>query len=144
MDPGYRIPDDACAAIEPGTKPKHTVPINRFNVRSFLTSLADGATVRRGEKLSLRGIAFDGGYGIKEVTVSDDAGRTWRAADLGPDLGKYSFREWTAPFTPGGANQYALRIRATNRLGQSQPMDPLWNPSGYMRNVVETVRINVA
>jgi hypothetical protein len=32
-------------------------------------------------------------------------------------------------------------VKATNRLGQSQPMEPLWNPSGYMRNVVETVTI---
>lgn len=144
MDPAYRIPDDACAAIEPGTKAKHTIPITRFNVRSFLTSLADGATVRRGERITLRGIAFDGGYGIREVVVSEDGGRTWRAAELGTDLGKYSFREWTLPFTPGSANQYSLRVRATNRLGQSQPLDPLWNPSGYMRNVVETVRVNVA
>ena len=25
-----------------------------------------------------------------------------------------------------------------------QPMEPLWNPAGYMRNVIETVRITAA
>lgn len=144
MDPGYRIPDDACAAIEPGTKPKRTIPITRFNVRSFITSLAEGAPLRRNSTVTLRGIAFDGGYGIQEVGVSDDGGRTWRTAQLGPDLGKYSFREWTLPFTPDRAGRYALRVRATNRLGQSQPLDPLWNPAGYMRNVVETVNVTVS
>lgn len=144
MDPGYRIPDDACAAVEPGTKPKHTIPISRFNVRSFLTSVVDGATLKSGQPVTLKGIAFDGGYGITEVAVSDDNGRTWRGADLGKDLGKYSFREWTLPFTPTRPGHLSLRVRATNRLGQSQPMDALWNPSGYMRNVVETTTVTIA
>ncbi|MBM3578591.1 MAG: oxidase, partial [Alphaproteobacteria bacterium] len=34
-----------------------------------------------------------------------------------------------------------LKCRAVNRIGQSQPMAPLWNHAGYMRNVVEAVRI---
>ncbi len=144
MDPGYRIPDDACAAIEPGLKPKRTIPISRFNVRSFLTSVVDGATLKNGQAVTLRGIAFDGGYGITEVAVSDDDGRSWRAAELGKDLGKYSFREWTLPFTPTRVGAIALRVKATNRLGQSQPMEPLWNPAGYMRNVVETTTVTVA
>ena len=36
-----------------------------------------------------------------------------------------------------------LKCRATNRLGETQPMEPLWNPSGYMRNVVETMCVQV-
>ena len=36
-----------------------------------------------------------------------------------------------------------LRCKATNTLGQSQPLEPLWNPAGYMRNVVETVTVTV-
>jgi len=144
MDPAYRIPDDPCAHVEPGTKPKHTVPISRFNVRSFLTSVGEGATVAAGRVTLLRGIAFDGGAGIREVTVSDDDGRTWRGAELGRDLGRYAYREWTLPWTPSGVGERVLRVRATNRLGQSQPLEPLWNPAGYMRNVVESVKVRVA
>ncbi|HAB16127.1 MAG TPA: oxidase [Verrucomicrobiales bacterium] len=144
MDPAYRIPDDACAHVEPGTTAKKTVPITRLNVRSFITSLADGTRVKTGASMTVRGIAFDGGYGIREVAFSDDDGRTWRAATLGKDEGKYAFREWTIPFTPNRAGKYTLLVRATNRLGQSQPLEPLWNPAGYMRNVVEAVQINAA
>ncbi len=143
MDPAYRIPDTECAAIAPGTAPKHTVPISRFNVRSFLTSIADGAKLRSGVEHIARGIAFDGGHGIREVLFSEDAGRTWRAATLGADLGKYSFREWSIAFTPGAEGERRLLCKATNVLGQSQPLDPLWNPAGYMRNVVETVTVTV-
>ena len=39
-------------------------PIGRFNVRSFITSLADGARVPAGRDRAVRGIAFDGGQGI--------------------------------------------------------------------------------
>lgn len=143
MDPAYRIPDDPCAHVEPGTKPRRTVPITRFNVRSFITSVADGATVPAGRPTVLQGIAFDGGSGIREVLVSDDEGRTWRAAELGRDHGRHAFREWSLPWTPGAAGPRVLWARATNRLGQSQPLEALWNPAGYMRNVVEPVKVQV-
>jgi DMSO/TMAO reductase YedYZ molybdopterin-dependent catalytic subunit len=141
MNPAYRIPDNTCACVEPGTTPKKTVPIARFNVRSFITSLADGAKIRAGQTIPVRGIAFDGGYGIAEVLFSEDGGRQWRQAELGKDLGKYSFREWTFPFNSARAVQYELKVKATNRIGQSQPIEPLWNPAGYMRNSVETVKV---
>jgi sulfite dehydrogenase (cytochrome) subunit A len=141
MNPAYRIPDNACACVEPGTAPKKTVPISRFNVRSFITSLADGDKLPAGSQAVIRGIAFDGGYGIAQVLFSADGGRTWREAELGKDLGKYSFREWTIAFTPPSTGEHELKVKATNRIGQSQPLEPLWNPAGYMRNVVETVKV---
>jgi len=141
MNPAYLIPDNTGACVEPGTVPKKTKPIARFNVRSFITSLADGEKVAANKPLTLRGIAFDGGYGLTEVLVSTDGGKSWREAKLGADHGKYSFREWTAHFTPKRAGNIELKVRATNRIGQTQPLEPLWNPAGYMRNVVETVRV---
>ena len=68
----------------------------------------------------------------------------WREAQFGKDLGKYSFREWAIPFQPQRAGAYELKVKATNRIGQSQPMEPLWKPAGYMRNVVETVKVTAA
>jgi DMSO/TMAO reductase YedYZ molybdopterin-dependent catalytic subunit len=140
MKPAYRIPDNDCACIEPGTTPAATRPIGRFTVRSFITSLANGARVRAGTAAVVRGIAFDGGQGIREVAWSADGGQTWRGAQLGQDMGRYSFREFTFGFTPvKGVND--LRVRAWNRSGQSQPMQALWQPAGYMRNVVESVKV---
>lgn len=140
MTSAYRIPDNACACTEPGQKPNSTVPIARYDVRSFITNLADGAKVKAKVATLVKGIAFDGGYGVTDVLLSADGGQSWKAASLGPDLGRYSFREWTAEMRlPAGAQE--LKVRAVNRIGQSQPMKPLWNPPGYMRNVVETVRV---
>jgi sulfite dehydrogenase len=144
MDPAYRIPDNSCACVEPGTAPRKTKPIGRFNVRSFITSLGEGDKLSIGREFTLRGIAFDGGYGIAQVLVSEDGGKTWREAQLGKDLGKYSFREWTTPFRPQRAGSYELLAKATNRIGQSQPLEQLWNPAGYMWNVVERVRVHAA
>lgn len=144
MDTAYRIPDNDCACIEPGTAPAKTRPIGRYNVRSFITSVADGEKIRAGKGITVRGIAFDGGYGITRVDFSEDGGKTWREAQLGKDLGKYSFREWTISLKPERAGAYDLRVKATNRNNQSQPMEGLWNPAGYMRNVIESVKVNAA
>jgi DMSO/TMAO reductase YedYZ molybdopterin-dependent catalytic subunit len=139
----YRIPDTVGACVEPGSAAKTTVPISRFNVRSFITSLKDGDVLRAGSEERLKGIAFDGGAGIREVLVSSDGGRNWMAATLGADLGRYSFREWHLPLSFGRRGSWELLVKATNRLGESQPMEALWNPSGYMRNVVERTRVEV-
>ncbi len=144
MKTAYRIPDTAGGCVEPGTAPKSTVPISRFKIRSFLTSHENGAQLPAGRPALLRGIAFDSGQGIAEVLVSDDGARTWRPAELGKDPGKYSFREWTYAWTPPKPGAFELKCRAVNRLGETQSLEPLWNPPGYLRNVVETTKVNVA
>ena len=108
-----------------------------------MTNVVDGATVAANTELGLRGIAFDGGQGISDVAVSADDGKTWTEAALGDSLGPYSFREWRANvmLAPG---KHRLMVRAANRAGQSQPLEPLWNPSGYMRNVVEATNVVAA
>jgi len=139
MKTAYRIPDTPCNCVEPGTTPQATIPINRFTVRSFITSVKDGAKLKVGST-TLKGIAFDGGKGIKEVAVSTDGGKTWVPAKLGKDLGKYSFREWKLPVRLA-AGSYELKVRATSNSGETQPAEPRWNPAGYLRNVIETVRV---
>jgi hypothetical protein len=91
----------------------------------------------------LRGIAFDSGAGLSEVLVSLDGGSSWRPATLGKDLGRYSFREWTLPWTPITSGPAEIRCRAFNRIGETQPLVSLWNPAGYMRNGVETTKITI-
>jgi len=143
MNPAYRVPDNDCACIEPGTAPASTRPIGRFTVRSFITSHSDGSRVPAGVLLNMRGIAFDGGQGVREVAWSGDGGQTWREAKLGADLGRYSFREFTFGFVPA-PGLHDVRVRAWNRSGASQPMEALWQPAGYMRNVVESVKLTAA
>mgnify|MGYP002683564604 CR=1 FL=1 len=91
----------------------------------------------------LRGIAFDSGAGLTEVQVSTDGGNSWHGAQLGQDMGRYSFREWSLPWQPAKAGTAEIRCRAFNRLGETQPLEALWNPQGYMRNVAETTRVTI-
>jgi hypothetical protein len=100
--------------------------------------------VAAGRPVAAKGIAFDGGYGIAAVELSSDGGATWHRAQLGPDLGRYPFREWSGSFTPPAPGDHRLMARAFNRIGESQGTEPLWNPAGYLRNVVEHVDVRAS
>ncbi|WP_051181410.1 molybdopterin-dependent oxidoreductase [Thermithiobacillus tepidarius DSM 3134] len=141
MKTAYRIPATPSGGVEPGQKDFPTVPINRMTVRSFITSLADGAVVRAGQPVVVRGIAFDGGFGIRRVRFSSDGGRRWEDATLGRDYGNYSFRPWEVRFTPQAGRDYTLQCQAENQRGETQPASGPWNPGGYLRNAIETVRV---
>ncbi len=140
MDTAYRIPDNDCNCVEPGTAPAKTKPIGKYKVRSFITSLADGARLPASQPVALRGIAFDGGSGIRAVEVSTDRGASWAPARLGADLGRFSFRSWQLAVVLG-PGEHALQVRATSNAGETQPTQQPWNPSGYLRNVIETVTV---
>ena len=141
MTTAYRVPDNACWCVPVGGKPEKTVPISKLKVRSFVTSLRDGATAKAGERMPLKGIAFDSGSGIAQVETSIDGGRQWVAASLGRDLGNYSFREWNTVVTVPRPGAFTLQVRATSRSGETQPETATWNPAGYARNVVETLSV---
>ena len=135
----YRVPDTPCACVPVGTKPERTRPIGRYAIRSLITSHAPGDRVAPGS-VEVRGLAFDAGSGIARVMVSADAGQSWAQARLGPDLGRHAFRRWTAVLAlrPG---ENMLMARAVSNAGETQPFELRWNPSGYMRNLVERVPV---
>lgn len=143
MTKGYRVPDNACACVPPGTKPDRTRPISTLAVRSFITSVASGATLPYGRTTELKGIAFDGGSGVRAVDVSSDGGKTWQRATLGKNLGRYSFREWRLPISFASKGNALLMCRATANDGDVQPMTASWNPAGYRRNVVEQTPVTL-
>ena len=53
-------------------------PITEMVVNSLITNLLDGDQLPAGKPAEVRGIAWDGGYGIAEVNVSVDGGKTWQ------------------------------------------------------------------
>ena len=144
MNPAYRIPDNPCACVSPGTKPAHTIPINRMNTRSLIVEPVPGSLFRVGKVQEIKGLALSGGYGVRDVTVSVNGGQTWHEAVLGQDLGQYSWRQWSYSWKPETPGKYVVMARATDRIGGSQPFESLWNPSGYMWNKIETVEVTVA
>jgi len=143
MAKAYLIPDTPHASMKPGETGIKTVPINQMVPRSFVTNVKSGATVSAGSPLALRGIAFGGNTGVRKVELSTDGGKVWREAKLEIDAGKYSFRRWTAAISPTkGANQ--ILVRCTNSDDSAQPMEANWNPSGFMRNVVEATTVTAS
>ncbi len=144
MKTAYRIPDTPGASVKPGETGFKTVPINRMVPRSFITSVHDGATVHAGASVALRGIAFGGDCGVAHVDLSTDGGETWQPAALGRDEGTYSFRQWTGQATAPASGALTLLVRCTNTRGVAQPATPIWNPAGFMQNVIEQVRLTVA
>jgi DMSO/TMAO reductase YedYZ molybdopterin-dependent catalytic subunit len=143
MKTAYRIPDTPCACVPPGAKPKKTVPITRMNTRSLVVEPVSGAKLPFGREVEVFGIAFSGGYGIREVTVSVDGGRSWHRTTLGRDLGKYSWIQWKYAWQPAKPGKYTIMARAVDSIGGSQPFEQLWNPAGYMWNKVETIYVTV-
>ena len=143
MATAYRIPDTPHASVKPGQTGFKTVPISRMPPRSFFTNLQQGASVKSGAPLAVRGIALGGDCGVAKVDLSWDAGATWQAATLGPDAGPYSFRRWTAqvPLPPSGP--VTVMARCTNTNGAAQPAEPNWNAGGYMRSNIEAVQLTV-
>ncbi len=143
MAKAYKIPANPRANESPDRLDAKIEPINRLNVRSFFTSPDRGSIVVSGTPITLSGIAFDGGSGIKRVEVSFDDGRTWRETMLGEDHGRFSFRRWKLEWTPTEAGERKLLVRATNRSDETQTADPIWNRGGFMRNVIESLAVVV-
>ena len=141
MTRAYLIPDTPQADIAPGQQGVRLIPINRMVPRSFFTNVKDQAKFKVGETTTVRGIAFGGDTGLAKVLFSADAGGHWQEAQLGPDHGKYSFRQWTVDFRPSSIGSQTLMVKAFNTAGTAQPDRANWNGSGFMRNVVESVSV---
>ncbi len=145
MKAAYRIPLGRFPLVARFTSQETAVntPITEIVVSSLITNPIDGANVRMGP-ISVGGIAWDGGYGINTVEVSSDGGRTWTAATLGEDLGRFAFRTFSYTLSPKARGKQTVMARATNKIGQTQTSELIHNPAGYHHNVVHSVTFNVA
>ena len=117
-----------------------------MDAKSWVTSPSpDNGPVKAGA-IQITGVALGGLEGIAKVDVSLDGGKTWQAARLvGPDLGKYAWRQFalTANLTSG---QYDVACRATTQSGVEQVAQSTENTGGYLNSgwFAHTVKINVA
>lgn len=141
MEKAYRVPARMFPTRQgfPSQTTPDKVPITEIVVNSVIATPAEGARVTT--PLTVRGVAWDGGYGIREVDVSLNGG-PFQPARLGEDLGRFSFREWSFPCEPR-RGPLEVRARATNNLGRTQASKLIWNPAGYHNNVIHTVRLEV-
>jgi DMSO/TMAO reductase YedYZ molybdopterin-dependent catalytic subunit len=144
MKSAYRIPKGKFPIVANfmSQETAANTPITEMVVNSLITSHADGAKVKAG-KVTVGGIAWDAGYGIRVVEGSTDGGKTWSQATLGEDLGRFAFRPWTfALSAKRGAN--TVMVRASNAIGQTQTATLILNPPGYHHNVMQSITLNAS
>ncbi|HZP92514.1 MAG TPA: molybdopterin-dependent oxidoreductase [Burkholderiales bacterium] len=146
MNPAYRIPKGKFPLVDRFTTQENetSTPITEMVVNSLITNLDRGATARVNDTVEVRGIAWDGGYGIAWVEVSHDGGETWRSAELDRDLGRYAWRQWRYRFQAQMPGTYTVMARASNRVGATQSFDLIFNPAGYHNNVVQRIDVTVS
>ncbi len=141
MNPAYRLPLGKFPLVARFTSQEYApnTPITEIVVNSLITSHRDGDKVKPG-KVTVGGIAWDGGYGIRSVDVSTNSGRSWSSAILGQDLGRFAFRPWSFElFAKRGKN--TVMVNATNKIGQSQTSELIFNPAGYNNNVMQNISL---
>jgi sulfoxide reductase catalytic subunit YedY len=146
-DKAYRLPNNELGSVPAGADmPQDTRPLKRLKIKSVIAEPGDASKVKKGDQITLAGVAFDSGFGIQEVLVSIDGGTTWTSAQLEKDLGRYAFRKWSYRFTAVRRGEMALLCRAINRLGETQPLPEHqgWNPAGYQWNAADRITIHVA
>ena len=143
MKSSYRKPDHP---IAPGSAMAldKMVPVTSLRVKSVIATPTDGATVRLGDTVTVKGVAWSGDKGpVASVDVSTDSGRTWTAAGLGPEKSQFGWRQWAFSFRPDRESYYNVMARAKDANGDTQPFTQEYNPSGYGWNVVQRVGVNV-
>jgi DMSO/TMAO reductase YedYZ molybdopterin-dependent catalytic subunit len=141
MKPGYRMPNQP---ISPGgeVNPEDTHPITSLGVKSVIARPGDGSTVK--SQVRIEGAAWAGEANIARVEVSTDSGVTWHDARLGADHARYAWRLWNYVWKAPKAGEYTILSRATDDQGRTQPQNAAWNPSGYLYNAIDQVKIHVA
>jgi DMSO/TMAO reductase YedYZ molybdopterin-dependent catalytic subunit len=145
MKNAYRIPTGKFPIVQHFLTQMNatTEPITEMVVNSMVTAPQHGHTMRAAETIEVRGLAWDGGYGVKRVEFSVDGGQVWREAELGKDAGRFAFRTFSFPFTPPSAGVYQVMARASNSVGQTQVEKLIFNPAGYHNNVIRPLTVNV-
>jgi DMSO/TMAO reductase YedYZ molybdopterin-dependent catalytic subunit len=137
----YRYPT---RRVAPGATvdAKDMAPLTGLAVKSLITKPLDGATIAPGA-VDVAGFAWAGETDIARVDVSTDDGATWQPARLVGERARYTWRRFEFTFTASKPQSYLIHARAADAGGRVQPMSPPWNPSGYLWNAPDSVRIEI-
>ena len=122
-------------------------PVSKIRVKSLMVppGVPDWLTRRRfvtPGQVEIIGRAWSGG-GVPIERVELDTGNDqWIRADVTPGSGPFAWSRWSAIWqaTPG---EHILRCRAWDANGMAQPLDPVWDLSGFANNAVQQVEVFV-
>jgi sulfite oxidase len=138
---GYRYP---VKRVAPGAAvdARDTAPLTGLVVKSLITTPLEGAALGTGT-IPVAGFAWAGETDIAAVDISTDSGATWKPARLVGEQQRYTWRRFESSFEATRPESYLILSRATDARGVVQPAVSHWNPSGYLWNQYDSVRVEV-
>ena len=122
-------------------------PVTTIRVRALMVppGIPDFMTRRRlldaGPQVAY-GRAWAGPATVERVEFSSDGGDTWLNAQLAAPVGQWAWREWRCGWRaiPG---EWTLLVRATDSLGNVQPITQPWTQQGMGNNMAQQVAVVV-
>ena len=121
------------------------VPCTRMRVNSLMAppGIPDYYGRRRtvdAGPVDILGRAWSGNGEVKRVEFAVDG--AWQDARLDPSAGVHAWRRWSVRWDAlRGAHE--LRCRATDKTGAAQPLEPVWDVTGFGNNAAQRVEVNV-
>jgi DMSO/TMAO reductase YedYZ molybdopterin-dependent catalytic subunit len=108
-----------------------------MKVKSIITNPIPGERIPPSGYV-LAGAAWSGEAEVVQVEISTDGGKTWHLADLVRPRSAYAWYRWEYSWKPTGPGTYTIMSRATNSLGETQPVEfpGKWDGRGYGNNMI--------
>ncbi len=116
-------------------------PVRLQQVRALITEPGADAELAVGDT-TVRGIAWSGAAPISAVEVSIGGG-PWQAARLVGERRRHSWQWWELSTRLEEPGRTAIRARATDLAGRTQPERARWNRLGYGGNAIQIVTVQV-
>ena len=140
---GFYMTERYMTQNEPGSP----IPYNyhtKMKVKSIITNPVPGEIIPV-TGYQLAGAAWAGEQEVSKVEFSEDGGESWVPVDVVHPRVGYSWYRWEHYWQPPAEGQYTIMCRATNNLGDIQPMEfpNKWDGRGYGNNMVFPVEVEV-
>ncbi|MFT4727199.1 MAG: DMSO/TMAO reductase YedYZ molybdopterin-dependent catalytic subunit [Granulosicoccus sp.] len=121
-------------------------PVTSIRIKSLMTppGIPDWITRLRHLRpgpMEITGRAWSGN-GAAVVKVEFNDGVDWQEATVSPPTSRYAWAKWSIKWDakPGS---HTLCCRATDSNGDTQPLEPVWDASGFGNNAVQSVSVYV-
>ena len=120
-------------------------PVSRIRPRALMIppgfpSFPDRHRFLDGGPVTLRGRAWSGQAHVARVDVGIDG--HWSEATLDDPIGEWAWRGWSFVWN-AAAGDHTLSCRATDRDGNTQPLEQPWNVQGLSNNLVQEIPVTV-
>ncbi|MCM3766921.1 sulfite oxidase [Neobacillus niacini] len=115
-------------------------PVTSNHVNSLIQQPIDRQILKPGRH-DIFGLAWTGEGMVTAVEISLDNGVTWKKAALSENPKRYQWVKWSHPTVFEKNKEYAIKVRAFDSNGQSQPDQAFWNRKGYGYNEVTQIKV---